>query len=142
MSRPCRGPLACLLAFAAVAAAQAVDPPPPQAFTFRREGVLGTSFRLTILCGTEADAAACEAKALETIAAHDALLSTWTPGSELARLNALPWTERKEVPLSPALGTVLRAALRWRTATKGAFDAYLGGVRALWREAEKTGVVR
>ena len=128
------------LVLATAAAAQTVDPPPPQAFTFRREGVLGTSFRLTVLCGSEADAAACEAKALETIAAHEALLSTWSPESELAKLNARPWAERKEVPLSPALGTVLRQALRWRTATKGAFDAYLGGVRALWREAERTGV--
>lgn len=134
-----RALLLCVL-LATTAAAQAVDPPPPQAFTFRREGVLGTSFRLTVLCGSEADAGACEAKALEAIAAHEALLSTWSPDSELSRLNARPWTERKEVALSPALGTVLRAGLRWRTATKGAFDAYLGGVRALWREAEKTGV--
>ncbi len=108
-------------------------------FTFHREGVLGTSFRLTVLCGSEEDASACEKTALDAIAALEPVLSTWSPDSEISRINAQPWAERKEVQLSATLGTVLRQGLRWRTATRGAFDCYIGDVIDLWRAAVKEG---
>lgn len=108
-------------------------------FTFQREDVLGTSFRLTVFCATEAEAARGEKAALETIDRLARVLSTWDPQSELSRLNATPWSERTEVELSPTLGSVLRAAARWHERTRGAFDVYLGELHDLWREAARTG---
>lgn len=108
-------------------------------FTSQREDVLGTSFRLVVLCTSQDEATRAEKAALDAIEALRAALSTWDPSSELARINARPWNERKELEVSPALGAVLKQAHRWHARTGGAFDVYLGELKALWREAARTG---
>lgn len=127
-----------LLVFAPLAV-RADGGSPARAFTFQREDVLGTSFRLSVICGGEEQAARGERAALDTIERLRRALSGWDPESELSRLNARPWEERRELELSPALGGVLKQALRWHGRTKGAFDVYLGELRELWREAARSG---
>lgn len=133
-------PLALTLALAlAPLAARADGEAPARAFTFQREDVLGTSFRLIVLCATEEEAARAERKALDTIESLRQVLSRWDPQSELSRLNARPLGERKELELSPVLGGLLKQALRWHWKTQGAFDVYLGELHDLWREAARSG---
>jgi FAD:protein FMN transferase len=108
-------------------------------YTSQREDVLGTSFRLVTLCATEEEAARAERAALDAVESLRACFSTWEPSSELARINARPWTERRDLEVSPALGALLKQAHRWHARTGGAFDVYLGELKALWRAAERTG---
>ncbi len=138
---PVSRPLALLAAslLLLVPAARADGDVAARPFTFDRDDVLGTSFRLIVLCASQEEAAACERRALDAIEAHRRVLSTWEPESELSRLNALPWTERKDVELSPTLGSALKQALRWHGRTGGVFDVYLGELHDLWREAARTG---
>lgn len=57
-------------------------------------------------------------------------MSTWTPDSDLSRLNAAPLLQWHSVP--PELWTVLDAALRVGRESQGAFDIGVGDVVNAW----------
>lgn len=59
-----------------------------------------------------------------------ATFSTWSPDSELSRLNAV--TDEQPVPVSPDLLQVLQAALRIHVDSDGAFDPTVGPLVDLW----------
>ncbi|MCA8923488.1 MAG: DUF2271 domain-containing protein [Planctomycetes bacterium] len=101
--------------------------------------MLGTSFSLTVVGVDEAEATRLEGVVLAEVERLRAIFSTWDAESELSRLNALPWQERKDLPLSPELAHVLKLARLWRLTSGGAFDGYLGALHDLWREAGRSG---
>jgi thiamine biosynthesis lipoprotein len=129
-----RGRFAALLAGAGAAALTAtVAHAEVRAWRFQAEA-LGTSLDIVaaapdyVTAMTAAQAARAEVKRL------DRVLSGWREDSELSNLN-----RAGDVSVSPDLYRVIAACEHWRAVTGGAFDARLGKVEALWREAERTG---
>lgn len=110
-----------------------------QTHVFRRENVLGTSFTLSLVGCSRAQAEQAEQAALAEVTRLEKLLSTWDEASEISRVNGLPLAEREGVEISADLGEVLRLSLLWRTLTRGAFDPYVGELHDLWRAAAKAG---
>ncbi|RMG15559.1 MAG: DUF2271 domain-containing protein [Planctomycetota bacterium] len=108
-------------------------------FSFRRENVLGTSFRLVVAARSRAAAEGLERAVLEVVERHRRTFSSYDPKSEVGRLNALPWQQRSGLRVSKYLGRVLGWALDWQRESRGAFDVYLGELRKAWREAAATG---
>lgn len=97
--------------------------------------LLGTSVKVeayprtrTLDDARDADAAADAA--LDATAAADLLLNTYRSDSELARVNASAATG--PVAVTPALATLLDAALRLATLSGGAFDPTVRPLEQLW----------
>ncbi|HYM61561.1 MAG TPA: FAD:protein FMN transferase [Thermoanaerobaculia bacterium] len=70
------------------------------------------------------DAAFAEGKRIETA------ISTWTPESELSRLNSAP--EATPATVSPELYELLQTAMGWCTATGGAFNPLVAPLIEAW----------
>ena len=99
------------------------------------EGVLGTSLDLTLYGADRERLQRAGDAALAEIARLEGLLSTWRDDSELMQLNAA----RSASGLSPELLEVVRHCEAWKETSGGAFSCRLGGVTALWDEAERRG---
>ncbi len=115
--------------------------PSAESFTFTRENVLGTSFRLVLVTASRKQAETALQTALAEIERCRRIFSTYDPQSELSKINAMPWRSRRELVLSTDLARVLRSSLYWRKVSQGAFDPYLGDLIARWRLAAKHGDV-
>ncbi|MEM7707465.1 MAG: DUF2271 domain-containing protein [Pseudomonadota bacterium] len=96
------------------------------------EGVLGSSMDLSIAGATSDEAEAAFAAAVAETERLEQLLSSYLDASELSTLNA----ERSLPELSPELAELIDLCRRWEDRSAGAFSCKLGGVRALWRQAE------
>jgi thiamine biosynthesis lipoprotein len=103
------------------------------AWRFQAEA-LGTSLDMVVAAPDQATALVAAQAARDEIARLDLVLSGWRADSELSALN-----RAETMAVSPDLYCVLAACERWRATTGGAFDARLGRISALWREAETTG---
>lgn len=90
---------------------------------------MGTRWRVT-LDGAVADIAGLQADCQATVDLVDRQMSTWTPDSDLMRLNAAPVGEWVNLP--PELLTVLRAGLQVSHLTGGAFEMNLGDAVRAW----------
>jgi len=110
-----------------------------QAFTFEHEDVLGTSLRLVVVAGSRSIATAAERAVLETVERERQIFSTYDRESELSRINARPWTERRDLVVSAHLGVVLHHASSWQRRSGGAFDGYAGLLMDRWRRAAREG---
>lgn len=129
-----RGRIAALLAgagLAALAAPAAHAEVRPWRFQAQ---ALGTSLDLVAVAPDHATALVAAQAARAEIDRLEAVLSGWRGDSELAALN-----RSGSMTVSPDLYRVLAACEQWRATTGGAFDARLGRVSALWREAEGSG---
>jgi thiamine biosynthesis lipoprotein len=102
-------------------------------FTFARDGVLGTSFDLSVRTVRPAEAERVEQAVLAEIARLSAILSTYDPASEISRVQLGTRIE------SPELAELLAAYEMWATRSGGALSSRLGGVKQLWQEAAQTG---
>jgi len=102
---------------------------------FHRDHVLGTSFDLDVAIAREVDAQHCERVALEEIERLNRILSSYSPDSELSRLNRAT----EPVPASSELISVLRLCASWRVRTEGAFNAGVGAMCRTWAQAEREG---
>lgn len=111
--------------------------PLTNAETFRRhqDYVLGTSFDLTVVAGSEAQADAAEKAVLSEIARLEALLSTYSSDSEISRLNTAG-----SIKASPELIEVLTECEAYRDRTANAFSCRIGELLRAWQEAETSGV--
>jgi FAD:protein FMN transferase len=108
-----------------------------QAFTFHRDGVLGTSVDLTFVTGSAGDAERAEQVALGEIERLRRILSSWDNSSEVSRL-----FERGALRSpSPELLTVLREYTAWNDRSGHAYSARIGALTQLWREAATRGVL-
>lgn len=105
--------------------------PPPRVDTVeRRLTLMGTEARLRLSAPSRPAALAASERAVRALLAAEGRLSTWTPESELARLNATALD--RTVVLSPELSAELAAAFACRAATGGAFDPEIGRLVAAW----------
>jgi len=132
--------LAGVSAIAVTAAAEAaIAMPAPvqaQAHRFHYEPVLGTTLDIVAMAPDEGTALLAMNAARVEIARLEKILSTWRPDSELARL-----PKDARIAVSEDLFAVLEACEKWRIATHDAFDARLGALVSLWREAGEQGVL-
>tara|TARA_B100000678_G_scaffold154917_1_gene129493 strand:- start:2713 stop:4128 length:1416 start_codon:yes stop_codon:yes gene_type:complete len=111
--------------------------PSAGAETFRRhqDYVLGTSFDLTVVAKSESQADAAERAILTEIARLEAILSTYSPESEISRLNTAGHIEA-----SPELLEVLTECETYRDRTSNAFSCRIGELLDAWHTAEASGV--
>ena len=130
-SRPGAWILAAALAAAFAATARAAE----TEHTFHRDGVLGTSFDLTVRGGSQGQASACERAILAEIARLNGILNVRDPKSEISRLAEAEGLFK----CSPDLFSVMLACESWRIRTSGAFNANVGQLIALWRAGAKAG---
>lgn len=97
-----------------------------------REGVLGTSFEMTLAGVDTAKEDAVVSATLAEVARLENVLSTWKPESELFRLNA----RDTATTLSPELRQVLGLCEQWRRTTTSAFSCRIGSLIKQWRDLE------
>jgi FAD:protein FMN transferase len=125
----------------------AVRPPPSpppvfdeaHRFQFAREGVLGTSFDLTVIADHSRQAAGVETRILQEIAKREKLVSTYRTDSEISRLNFRPFAAGERIDVSYSLWLLLDECRGIHRRSAGAFNAFAGNAVRLWREAGKTG---
>jgi len=121
----------CLHRFLAAAATLAAAAPLLATETAtRRVLAMGTLLEISVTAATTAAATAAGERAVRAVATVEARLSTWSPGSELARLNGAPVGE--PVRVTPELAADLARVHHCREATAGAFDPAIGGLTAAW----------
>lgn len=106
----------------------------PPEFRFAREDVLGTSSLLLVRAKDEATAKRAEAAVLAEVQRASAVVSTWQPDAELARLVAAGGGNP-----SAELAKLLQTAAGWRERSHGAFDPGVAALTRLWHEAAATG---
>jgi thiamine biosynthesis lipoprotein len=107
-----------------------------EAFTFRQDHVLGTSFEMTVIAGDRATASAAWQAALEKVANLDAVLSTWRNDSEIARLNS-----ESRMTVSDDLFAVLSLCEQYRKETEEAVSCRIGQLLGEWQQAQQAGQV-
>ena len=103
-----------------------------EGFSFHRDNVLGTSLDLYVSTTSEDDAKRCEAAVLDEMDRLERLLSTRDPDSEISRVN-----RGEQTASSIELRDILALCDNWHARTDGAFDARLGGLVQVWRDAER-----
>ncbi|MBI5851982.1 MAG: DUF2271 domain-containing protein [Planctomycetes bacterium] len=134
------GPLGSLLPLALLAplvlptlnplAAQSVT---SEEFTFERDGVLGTSLRLTVAARTGHEAQKLEADVLAEIERVGRIVSTWEADGELARAVA----SHEPTVVSPELAELIAACDEWRVRSGNAFHPGVATLTGLWAAAAK-----
>ncbi|MEP6589917.1 MAG: DUF2271 domain-containing protein [Gemmatimonadota bacterium] len=108
---------------------------PPLSYSFRHDGVLGTSLDLTFVAESRADAERAELAVLTEIERVRRLISTWDPASEASRLQR----DGRLTSASPELLRVLALYQVWGVRTGGAYSARMGPLVALWKDAASRG---
>lgn len=99
--------------------------------------VMGVQCRVVVYGRDEPATRRAAASAFAELARLEQVFSDYRDDSELARLNAAAGGE--PVPASPDMVRVLTAAGEVSSATGGAFDATVGPLSRLWRQARATG---
>ncbi len=91
---------------------------------------MGTRWSATFQAPSIADVAAVEAALAETVDLVDRQMSTWTPASDLMRINAAPAGQWLAVPAE--MKEVLAMGLEIGQMSDGAFDIGMGDVVTAW----------
>lgn len=92
--------------------------------------LMGTELEIRVEASSREQALQASERAVKSLEAAEARLSTWRDGTELARLNAAP--AGQPVPLSPEMARDLGAARRCWEETGGAFDPSVGKLVQVW----------
>ena len=102
-----------------------------QSVTIQRTSLLmGTRATVRIYAQDRSEAVAASDAVLREIARVEALLSTWTPNSELSRINRLPIN--RPTNLHPEVVAWLGELDQLRTQYGGAFDPIVGALIDVW----------
>lgn len=125
--QPSKSYLPLVMGLSLCAAAQS------DAFDFAHEGVLGTSFDLSVRAGSYLDAGRFEAAVLGEIGRLASIVSTYDRGSELSQLKV-----GRKTKVSPELLELLGLYEQWEDRSGGSVSGRLGGVTGLWNEAVRT----
>ena len=96
---------------------------------------MGTTFRVVVYAPGEPAAADASRRAFTRIAALDAILTDYSPSSELSRLTREPIG--RAVPVSLDLYTIIERAQALAAASDDAFDITVGPLTRLWRRARR-----
>jgi thiamine biosynthesis lipoprotein len=86
----------------------------------RRVETMGTMLEMTVHARYRESALAASEAVLAEIRRVEALLTTWRPGGELARVDSAP--PGKALPVSAELADLLSEVFEWAPRTEGAFD--------------------
>jgi thiamine biosynthesis lipoprotein ApbE len=107
-------------------------------FRFHEDGILGTSFDLTVAAAHSNDAARVEKTVLAQVERLRRILSTYDAKSDISRVNA----GTAPVVVAPELIEVLTAYDQFAARSRGAYSGQLGGLIRAWKDAEiwNTGV--
>ena len=97
-----------------------------------RDGVLGTSFDMSIAGVADPNQDSVVVATLAEIARLENVLSTWKPDSELSRLNAHAAPAAASVEVREVLGL----CEEWRRRTGSAFSCRIGSLIRQWRDLE------
>lgn len=127
-------PTTLLAVFLAVCLAACDTGPRRTDFAF---ATMGTVARCDLALPAGLDEAGARRLVAAVCDSVNAVLNSWDPASELARLNAAPAGAR--VPVSPWLAACLGAAGRLHTASGGAFDPTAVPLTDLWRATSVEG---
>lgn len=92
--------------------------------------LMGTTLRLVVTADNRPTGIAATEMAFAEVRRLEGVLSSWTPASEVGRLNALPGGAQAAV--SPELWQLLSRADRWVRATGHAFDPGIGALIDAW----------
>jgi thiamine biosynthesis lipoprotein len=103
---------------------------PTVATVERRVVVMGTTLELVVRMPYREDALAASEAALAEVQRVEALLTTWKPGGELARVNE--GAPGKPVAVSRELAELLAADFGWNPRTQGAFDSTILPLVRAW----------
>ncbi len=96
--------------------------------------VMGTVLEVTVIAEDAERARSLALRAVEIARQWEAVLTTWRPDGELARLNAAAGSG--PVPISADLAWALQQMLLLHRATGGAFDPAVGRLVDLWRSPD------
>jgi len=122
-----------LLAGLVLALAAAAPARSQQLHRFDQEGILGTSYQLSVWTTSEDAARDANTAAQAEIERLSAILNLYDPDSEISRLNTSAGGA-----VSAELFAVLEACETWRQQTDGAFSCRLGRIVEIWRQADAT----
>jgi thiamine biosynthesis lipoprotein len=113
-------------------AACATHPPAPEipGTVERHLTLMGTELEIRVEASGREQALRASERAVKSLEAAEARLSTWRDGTEMARLNAAP--AGQPVPLSPGMAHDLGVARRCWEETGGAFDPSVGKLVQAW----------
>jgi thiamine biosynthesis lipoprotein len=92
---------------------------------------MGAEIRLTIATRDVRRAGAASDEVFAEVDRLESLMSVWTPGSDIVRLNEA--AGRHAVPVSADVFAVLQAAREASDWTGGAFDVTFGALSGVWR---------
>ena len=121
--------LAAIAAMSAVGVAHADDPAPRK--LIHADKAMGTSVQITIWTDDE-DAAAQAAQAVfAEMRRLDAMMTTWTPESEVSQINAA--AGKRAIAVSEETFTVIAKAVEVSRLSKGLFDVTVGAYGGLWK---------
>lgn len=127
--------LAIALAVTAVApsAARADQPTAgPERKLVHTDQAMGTVVQVTIWTDDEPGAAQAAQAVFAEFRRLDAMMTTWTPDSEISKINAAAGTP-KAVPVSAEAYAVIARALEVSKASQGVFDITVGAYGGLWK---------
>lgn len=120
---------------AAVLLSARLDYEPVAATVERRVESMGTTLDLVVRMKYRAQALEASEAALAEVQRVEALLTTWKPGGELARIDAAPVA--KPVAVSAELVETLAGVFAWVPRTDGAFDPTVLPLVRAWGLREK-----
>ena len=92
--------------------------------------VMGTGATVEVWTGDEASARSATDAVVQELRRVEALLSSWTPDSEVGRINAQPVGE--PLAVSPELAELMEVVQTWTVRSHGAFQPVLGALIDAW----------
>lgn len=127
---------AALIAAAVVAAPAAHADRPPPADASRKlvhtDKAMGTIVQVTLWTDDEAEAAEAAQAVFAEFRRLDAMMTTWTPDSEISKINAAAGNG-KPVAVSDEAFAVIARAVEVSKASRGVFDITVGAYAGLWK---------
>jgi thiamine biosynthesis lipoprotein len=94
--------------------------------------VMGTNVQVTFWTSDDAGATAAFDAVMTELERIDALMTTWTPDSEVSKINAAAG-DGKPIAVSPETFTVIARAVDISKKSNGVFDITVGAFQGLWK---------
>ena len=113
-------------------AARAQPTAPADRKLVHTDHAMGTVVQVTLWTDDESGAATAAQAVFAEFRRLDAMMTTWTPDSEISKINAAAGT-KTAVAVSPEAFAVIARALEVSKRSKGIFDITVGAYAGLWK---------